>query len=43
MRMKEGSHTSTLPSKDKTVEETFKLKLKGGQPELAEPKPKPDS
>jgi hypothetical protein len=40
--LKEGSMTSTVPNKDKTQEEVFKLKLSGGQPELADVKQNPD-
>jgi len=40
-RLKAGSHTSTVPSKDKTQESVFKLKLKGEMPQLAEVKQDP--
>ena len=40
-RLKAGSHTSTVSSKEKDSSTAFKLRLKGEMPELAEPKVDP--
>ena len=41
-RLKAGSHTSTVPSKDKSLEQVFKLRLKGTMPQLANVKDDPN-